>query len=450
LIHGEHSAMMNQRHLAALAGILLLNLVMATTSSAADASWPQFRGPDGQGNVPQSEAPLEWTEDQGVRWKTAIPGRGWSSPVVLGDQIWLTTAVETEVDPEVLKRRTEGNPMANSLEMAGSLSLRVVCVDRSSGTITRNEEVFHISDPNPIHSLNSYASPSPIIEPGRLYCNFGRYGTACVDTSSGSKLWERQFTIEHYVGPGSSPVTCGDVLVLTCDGADQQFITAVNKMTGEDAWKVDRPPIRAKNPDFRKSYCTPLVVEYNGQKQIVIPGAQWFIAYDPKDGGEIWRVDHGNGFSLVPRPVVEGDHVYCCTGFNGVGLVSVRLGGAGDVTKTHVEWQHRQQAPTQPSPIIHMGRIYTISDNGIGQCLDAGSGEEKWKKRLPGNYSASPLRIGERLYFFNRDGLTTVISADGEVLAENQLEGEQMATPAVVEGELILRTDTHLYAIGNK
>lgn len=424
-------------------------IVVATSMVASAADWPQFRGPDGQG-ASATEAPLQWSEETGVLWKTPLPGRGWSSPVVAGDRVWMTTAVEQPADPEKFKKRVEGNPMAAALEMAGSLSLRAVCVDRTTGKVVHNIELVHVEDPNPIHSLNSYASPTPVIENDRLYCHFGRYGTVCVDTADQSIVWRREFEIEHYVGPGSSPVLCGEVLVLTCDGADKQFIVAVDKSSGDTAWKMDRPPIRATNPDFRKSYSTPLVVEQDGSLEIVIPGAQWIIAYAADDGSELWRIDHGKGFSLVPRPVASDTHIYCCTGYMQPRLLAVRRGGQGDIGESHIDWTHSKQTPAQSSPVLYEGRIFTVSDSGIGQCLDASTGEVLWKNRLPGNYSASPLCVGDRIYFFNRDGLTTVVDAmtdKREVLASNQLDGQLMATPAVVDGKLLIRTDTHLYAI---
>jgi len=192
-------------------------------------------------------------------------------------------------------------------------------------------------------------------------------------------------------------------------------------------------------------------VTANGQQQIVIPGAQWIVAYAPEDGRELWTVDHGSGFSVVPRPLADETHVYCCTGFVRAEILAIRLGGRGDISSTHVAWRHPQQVPTQPSPALHEGRLFMVSDNGIGQCLRAESGEVVWKKRLPGSYSASALRVGDHVYFFNRDGLTTVIDAatdDGAVLASNQVEGTIMATPAVVDGQMYLRTHTHLYATG--
>lgn len=438
------------QHILSATLAILAALSLVTASLANNANWPQFRGPDGQGNALDS-APLEWSEEAGVRWKTAIPGRGWSSPVVAGDQIWMTTAIESASDPEDLEKQVKGMAIANQMELASDVSLRAICVDRKSGEVLHDFEVVHVDKPNAIHSLNSYASPTPVIDEGRLYCHFGRYGTMCIDPATEKLIWERRFEIEHYVGPGSSPVVCGDLLVLTCDGADKQFIVAVDKHTGDTVWQQDRPPIRATNPDFRKSYSTPLVVEEGDGAQIVIPGAQWIVAYAPEDGREIWRFDHGNGFSLVPRPIADETHVYCCTGYQRANLLAIRRGGSGDITKSHIDWYHGKQVPTQPSPVLHAGQIYIVSDNGIGQCLDALTGEVVWKKRLPGTYSASPLRIGDRIYFFNRDGLTTVIdatSAKGEVIASNQLDGDLMATPAVVNGEIIARTDTHLYAIG--
>lgn len=419
--------------------------------AAAETEWPQFRGPDGQGHV-ATGAPLEWSEDSGVVWKTAIPGRGWSSPVVEGDRIWMTSAVEHAADPEELKERTKGSSTANAMELAADVSLRVVCVDRKTGQLLHDQEVLHVAEPDPIHSLNSYASPTPVVEPGRLYCHFGCYGTVCLDTSDLSTVWEREFPIDHMVGPGSSPVMCGDLLVLTCDGGDLQYVVAVDKNTGKTVWKKDRPPLRATNPDFKKSYCTPLVIEENGEKQIVIPGAQWIIAYAPEDGREVWTFDHGSGFSLVPRPVVDDKHIYCCTGFAGDRLLAINRGGSGDVTKSHIDWYHGKQVPNQPSPVLYDGRLFMVSDNGIGQCLETSTGQVIWKKRLEGNYSASPLLVGERVYFFSREGTALVIdanSADGDVLATNELDGGYMATPAVVDGRLIVRTESDLYLIGD-
>ncbi|MEQ8210252.1 MAG: PQQ-binding-like beta-propeller repeat protein [Lacipirellulaceae bacterium] len=425
-------------------------VLFASSASANEPYWPEFRGPTGQGIAADESTPLTWSETENVRFKTAIPGRGWSSPVVLGNHIWMTTAVETPGDPtELQEAAKQHKSIGSDLELSGRLSLRAVCVDRQTGELLHNVELIEVAQPKAIHSLNSYASPTPVIEPGRLYCHFGRYGTVCLNTEDLSILWKKAFEIEHFVGPGSSPVVCDDLLILTCDGADKQFIVAVDKLSGEIAWNVDRPPIRDQEPDFRKSYCTPLVIDHHGKKQIVITGAQWFVSYAPKDGSEIWRVDHGHGFSVVPRPVADEQTIYCPSGFTGKGIFAIRTDGQGDVTDSHVLWKNQRKAPTQSSPLLHNDRIYTVTDMGVAQCLSAETGEPLWSKRLGGGYSASPLLVGDAIYFFSREGETTVFSTENKpkVLARNQLDGQHMASPAVAEGELIVRTDTHLYAI---
>jgi hypothetical protein len=203
--------------------------------------------------------------------------------------------------------------------------------------------------------------------------------------------------------------------------------------------------------DFKKSFSTPLVIRYNDQTQVVIPGSQWIVAYDPVSGSPRWQVDHGRGFSVVPRPVASDSHLYFSTGFSRPEIVAVRLGGAGDVTQSHVDWRLGRQAPTMASPLLVGNRLYTVSDGGVAVCLDAQSNNLHWQERLGGNFSASPMLADDRIYFFNREGKTTVVTDNGEkpeVLAENQLDGAIFATPAALDGELILRTESHLYAIG--
>ena len=226
--------------------------LLASLACAED--WPEFRGPTQDGVVASAKAPVVWGEGDGVAWKTPLPGRAWSSPVVMGDQIWMTTAVEQLASVEERQSSAEG--LAKSFNqpvvLAQSLSLRALCVDRVTGELVRDVELFSLDEVDPIHTLNSYASPTPVIEPGRLYCHFGTNGNACIDTSTGEVLWRRVLPLKHYVGPGSSPVVCGDLLILTCDGADQQYVTALDKTTGETVWRRDRPPIRQENPDFPK------------------------------------------------------------------------------------------------------------------------------------------------------------------------------------------------------
>ncbi|MFV2065524.1 MAG: PQQ-binding-like beta-propeller repeat protein [Pirellulales bacterium] len=435
---------------------LVVRLALATgalsfgASTQAAEAWPQFRGPDGQGHATSERAPVSWSEENGIAWKTAVRGRGWSSPVVLGQQVWMTTA-ETQIGTEEERKRVAIDPKATNqpLFVVSSVSLRAVCVDRATGEITQDVELFDVQRPEPVQQTNSYASPTPVMEAGRLYCHFGTFGTACLDTNSGSIVWKRRFPIKHFVGPGSSPVLVEGLLVLTCDGTDQQYIVAVDKRTGAVAWKVERPPIRSTRPNFRKSFSTPLVISVAGQRQIVIPGAQWIVAYDPVSGKEIWRFDHGGGFSLVPRPLFDGSRLFFCTGYLQPRLVALQVAAGEDPSHVDVVWEESKQIPTVPSPIVVGDRVYVISNRGIAMCLDAATGSVTWKQRIAGNYTASLLSAGGDIYAFNLEGVTTVFQPGDKFrrIARNQLDGQIRATPAVVDGAMFLRTDTHLYRI---
>lgn len=431
----------------------LILVVLVITSSlgriAIADNWPDFRGPTMQG-VALGDAPVEWSEDSAeIEWKAPIPGEGWSSPVVWGQQIWVTTAIVERASVEQLKSRSDETGFTKNNQLANSLKLLAIAIDRESGSLIHEIELFAPEEIDPIHSLNSYASPSPVIDDNRVYSWFGTYGVAAVDTDSGDVLWRRQFPLEHYVGPGSSPLLVGDVLVLTCDGADVQFMIGLDAATGDTLWKTERPKLRTDEPDFRKSFCTPILLNVEGKQQVVAPGAQWIAGYDPHTGDELWRFDHGGGFSLVSRPVAYKDILCFATGFGGVGTVAIRLGGGGDLPESDLVWRQLRQAPNQPSPVMLNDKLYTISDGGIALCLDPQSGDVRWQKRMAGDYSASILAAGGRLYYFNRDGLTTVVQDvdEPEVIAKNQLEGDIMATPAVVEGDMIIRTKTALYRI---
>ncbi|MCA9240421.1 MAG: PQQ-like beta-propeller repeat protein [Planctomycetales bacterium] len=413
-------------------------LIAAPSLMAAPPEWPEFRGPNAQGIVEATSAPTSWSEHENVLWKTPLPGLGWSSPVVRGDHVWMTSAV-TSGQPK---------PGENGTQSVDSVKLCALCVSRSTGRLVRELELFNVQSPEAVHSLNGYASPTPCLDEQHVYCWFGRNGTACLQADTGEVLWRKTIVIDHYVGAGSSPVLAGGLLILTCDGADKQFIVALDPATGDEAWRCDRPPMRSPNPDFQKSFCTPLVVNYQGQELLIIPGAQWINAYDPATGQELWRMDHGRGFSLVSRPVSDGESVYFCTGFMSDEVQAIRLGGQGVLDDSYLRWRHKRQAPNQPSPVVHDGRLVLVNDRGIVQCLDTASGDLLWRLRAPGNYSASVMLVNDLYYFFNREGVTSVVSRDGELLHENELNGAQMATPAIVDDTWLLRTDTHLYAIG--
>ncbi|MEM8944693.1 MAG: PQQ-binding-like beta-propeller repeat protein [Planctomycetota bacterium] len=418
---------------------------------AADSEWLQFRGSNGQGISTTLGVPLEWDEETNVVWKTPIVGEGWSSPVYSGRVAWVTSATEIAASEEQRLEKVAGSPVANALELASKISLWVTKIDLDNGRVLQEIKLAEVDDPQCIHSLNSYASPTPALRDDRLYCHFGDFGTFCLDCSTGETVWQRRIQLDHSVGPGSSPLLYEDLLVLTCDGMQQQYVTALDAGSGETVWRTDRPPIAAENPEFRKAFSTPLAIDVGDATQLIVPGAQWFVAYEPRTGKELWRVDHGRGFSNVPRPVYDGRFVYMCTGYATSQLWAIAPDGQGDVTDSHVHWRVTKQIPNMPSPVVFGQRIYTVSDGGIAQCFETSSGDRLWKDRVGGKFSASPLLAGRHLYLCSHDGTTTVISAGDTYreVARNQLDGQLMASPVVVGDDLLLRTGTHLYRIGD-
>lgn len=415
--------------------------------------WPQFRGPEGQGVVGELNLPDEFGEETNLRFKIPVPGKGWSSPVVSRGVCWLTTAVPTEIDPsrvaEVKAERLKGNPMAGQMEVLESVSLRALAIDLGTQQITRDIELFTIKNPEPIHSLNSYASPTPVIAEGRLLCHFGNLGTAAVELATGKVLWKTRLPLEHSVGPGSTPVVVDNRLIIPCDGTDQQFVVALDVATGKELWRVPRPKLSGENGDFHKAFSTPLVIHDGTRRQVIIPGAQWVVAYDPETGKTLWQVRHGDGFSNSPRPVFSHGLVFVCTGYMNHELVAIRVDGVGDVTNTHVKWRMNKQVPPMSSPVVVGDLLFMVSDQGVVSCLDVETGAVRYRERLAGNYSASPLAVGGRILFLSRSGDASWIEAKPEwkLRRTNHLEGQLMASPAVVAGTLLVRSDSHLYGI---
>lgn len=406
--------------------LLAVFLLPALSFASGPKNWPQFRGPSGDGHAGDARIPLRWSETENIAWKTPIHDRGWSSPVVWDDQIWLTTAT------------ADGHEMF------------AVCVDLNSGRIVHDVKLFDVTEPEEIHSLNSYASPTPVVEAGRVWLHFGTYGTACLDTHTAKVLWSRRdLNCDHYRGPGSSPFIHGDLLYLHYDGFDVQYVVALDKHTGQTVWRTDRSTDFGDiDGDFRKAFCTPILIEAAGRTQLISPGSRAMMAYDPATGRELWQVNH-IGFSSTARPLFGHGLVFYHTGFGRNAVCAVRPDGQGDVTDTHIVWRVAKAVPCKPSSILVGDRLYMVDDKGVGTCLDARSGDAIWQARFGGDYSASPILASDRLYFFNQQGKATVIRpADKfEVLATNELESGCMASPAVVKGCMILRSETHLYRI---
>ncbi|HQU42574.1 MAG: pyrrolo-quinoline quinone [Planctomycetia bacterium 21-64-5] len=385
----------------------------------AGAEWPQFRGPDGQGHAPQRGLATSWSETENLAWKVPVAGRGWSSPVIGNGQIWLTTALD------------QGH------------SLHAVCLDEASGKLLHDVEVFRVENPGTVHSKNSFASPTAVLEGDRVYVHFGDLGTACL-TTRGDVVWRtNELKYKHGHGPAGSPVLYGDLLIVSCDGTDVQYVAALDKQSGKLRWKSDR--------QGRMAYSTPLVITVDGKDQLISTGGDQAIAYVPDTGKEIWRVRY-DGYSEVPRPVFGQGLLFLASGYDTPWLYAVRPDGQGDVTDTHVVWKLQHGAPLNPSPLVVGDALFLVSDKGIASCLDAKSGEKHWQKRLPGNYSASPLLADGRVYITNESGLTTVIAptSDYTELAANPIDGETLASLAVSGKAIFLRSDTHLYRIEAK
>lgn len=394
----------------------------ATSAVFAADDWPEFRGPTGQGHAPDATIPLEWSEADNVVWKSAVPGRGWSSPVIGDGRIWITT----------------------SIDEAGSGSLRLLAYDIETGHEIINTEVFRVDDTDAPNPKNSLASPSAVIDPTgeRVYVHFGAYGTAAM-TTDGEVVWSTRFPYISQHGNGGSPIVHNDLLVLNIDGYDTAYVVAVDSQTGEERWRATRP-----NP-VSQAYSTPLVIRVGDNNQIVSVAAFRTTAHNPSTGEEIWSVGYRNGFSNVPRPVFGHGMVYLSTGFNTPSLLAVRADGTGDVTRSHVAWRLNRGAPLTPSPLLVGDELYIITDFGIATCVNAMTGDVHWQDRIGGNHSASPVFANGRIYFQSEEGITTVIEPGTEfrVLARNELDGTTLASMAIADSAVFIRSDSHLYRI---
>ena len=411
----------------------MLHLLFAAVIAAMQ--WTEFRGPQGTGIVRNAAIPERWSETENVRWKVPVHGRAWSSPVVLGQQVWLTTATP------------DGK------------QLYAMAFDAVTGKTIFDLKLFDVATPQFAHSFNTYASPSPVIEQGRVYVTFGSPGTAAIDAKSGKVIWERRdLECNHFRGAGSSPIIFRDLLIMHFDGSDVQYVVALDKRTGRTVWKTPRsvdfkdvePNGKIKaDGDFRKAFATPIIVTVGSEPVLISPGSMAAYGYDPLTGKELWRLEERTSFSASTRPVTGHGLVFYTTGFNTGQVLAVRPDGRGDVTETHVAWRSTRGAPKKPSLLLHDDLLFMVNDNGVVACVEAKTGAEVWTARLNQTYSASPISAGGRVYFFGEDGKATVIEAGRtfKVIAENTLDDGFMATPAIDGNALYARTKTHLYRI---
>jgi outer membrane protein assembly factor BamB len=422
---------------------LLAATLLACGGASARADWPEFRGPSGDGHASAPGdtkpvgLPLHWSETNNVKWKTEIPFHGQSTPVVLGGQVWVTTATEEGHDHYA------------------------ICLDADSGKVVFNQSLFHTETPEPLGNgvgWNCYATPTPLLEPGRIYVHYGSAGTACLDTATGKTIWQRDdLRCRHYRGPSSSVVSFEDLVILTFDGADLQYVVALDKKTGKTVWKTDRSVAwndensndrMAREGDQRKAHSTPLLVTVGGKPLLLSGGARAAYGYEPRTGREIWKVLYPD-FSGAPRPLFDHGLAYFVTGLTKTELLAVKTDGEGDITSTGVAWRLKTHIGKYSSPVLVDGLIYTAADESFLTCVDAATGQVVWSERVGGHFAASPVYADGRLYFFDRDGLATVIQPGRElkVLARNKLDAGFMASPAVSGKSLYLRTKTSLYRV---
>jgi len=438
-----------------ISGAFATSLLLLAQNSVAAERWPDYRGPWGDGHAAAAGdkqiygTPLHWSETENIAWKTPIPHLGLSSPVVADGKVWLTTATEDGHD------------------------FFVLCIDAESGKTLLNQKLFHSDEPEPLGNGrrdNSYATPSAVLDSERVYVHYGSFGTACLDTKTFKVIWQRDdMPCRHYRGASSSPVLYKDLLILTFDGADLQYHIALEKRTGNTVWKTDRSADwndehierqMVKDGDWRKAHSTPLIVSAAGSDVMFSVGAKAAYGYDPLTGREIWRVDH-EAYSAAPRPLFHDGHFIFVNGFSrGAQMCSVRAGGEGIVTETHVAWKIDAPLPKYSSPILVGDLVYMSLDDSFLACIEAKTGETVWKERVGGKFRACPIYADGRIYFFNLEGETTVIEPGREFkrLAANKLAGDAprddprrgpgfMASPALVGNAIFARTRHHLYRI---
>ena len=429
---------MKNFHLAFVISLFTLNLVFGPKNSVAqDNQWTHFRGSNLDGIAVDNHVPVVWNDTTNVIWKTAIRGKGWSSPVVYGNQVWLTTAT------------------LDGKEMAG------ICIDLISGKVLFDILLFKQDSIYGKHAINTYATPTPCIEKGFVYLNFGSSGTACVKTNDGTIVWKRtDLKCEHVQGTGSSPMLYKDLLILHYEGTDQQFIVALNKKTGETIWRTDRPKecYEPLAPIGKKAYVTPIVINVAGKDLLISNGSAVCIAYEVLTGKEVWRVVQGED-STISMPIYEDGVVYFYTSFVSpadgekyIELLAVDPKGSGDVTRTNVLWRFKGPILQLLTPLIKDGLIYTVDTKNNLIIIDAKFGTSVFANKLKSKFNSSPVYAGGMVYFTSVKGETLVLKAGKlpEIIAENQLNGEVYSTPAIVQNSILIRTDIALYRIGLK
>jgi len=415
--------------------IIFAFLFFVLNSFAQNANnWTHFRGSNMDGHAAVKKAPLHWSDSTNVVWKVPVKGLGWSSPVVFGNQVWLTSAAKDGKE------------------------FYTLCYDLNSGKLQDEKTIFTSDNPQRIHSTNSYATPTPCIEDGFVYVHYGTFGTACINTDNFNVVWKREdLKCDHMQGPASSPILYKDKLIVHLEGTEDPYVIALDKRTGKTIWKSVRPKAiyDTLEPVYRKSYQTPIVINANGRDLLISNASYMCFAHDVNTGEVVWTIKYGYD-STVSQPLYYNGLVFVNSGWIFLDNkpyftreYAVDPTGKGDVTDTHVKWMYEDEVPQIPSPVIVDGKMYMVHDRGMVTCLDPMTGKPIWKQKLKGNFNSSPIYAGGNIYFINIKGFCTIIKPGDtfQKVAENDIDETVKAVPAFVQDKMILRTDKNLYLI---
>lgn len=421
--------------------VVILSVVllsMPVEARSQDNNWTHFRGSSLNGIADAGKIPLKM-DDSGIKWKTRIHDNGYSSPVVFGNQIWITTS------------------------KADGKELYAICLDFKTGNIIYDIKVFTPEEVEGKHTINTYASPTPCIEKGFVYVHYGNLGTACINTSNGSLVWKRtDLKCRHVQGPGSSPVIYKNLLILHFEGVDVRYLIALDKSNGKTVWRTDRPaePYVSLDEIGRKAYITPVIINVKGRDMLISNGSAVCVAYNPDNGKEIWRVVAG-GESTISMPFTENGIIYWYAGYmlsddgnKYTELLAVNPDGSGDITGTNIVWKKKDdQSQNQLlTPVIKDGLIFTVSTLNKLMCIDALSGKEVWSTHLSANFNSSPVWMNGNIWLFSVKGEVLVIRAARkyERIADSQMDSGIWATPAFLRNSIIMRTERYMYRISDE
>lgn len=401
----------------------ILYFLVFVFSICAQGEWNQFRGSSGQGHS-NAALPQSWSQhSKNIKWRTAIDGKAWSSPILVSGEVVVTNA------------RSNGS--------GDSIILEALCLDSENGKIIWRNELFSYSELPRIHRKNSYASPTPFFDGDSIFVHFGNLGTACLN-QKGELRWKKVFKYSPVHGSGCSPVVYGKQVLFSADGASDPCLYAINKLTGDILWQA--PRIRGSKKTF--SFCTPLVVPFNGSIQIISPASDFVYSYS-LDGKELWRLNYPNGYSVVPRPVYQEGVVYVCSGYDRPTLYAIEIDGRGDVTKSKILWQTSKSVPRNSSVVLVNGNLFMAADNGVVSCLDAKTGRLYWIERVGGSCSASLLHANDLIYLTDETGKTFVFEANTQYKFrfENDINERTLSSIMTLGTSIILRTESAVYRI---